>query len=78
MAKNGKVIIGGSFVTLAVMGILGWGDLRTQQKVNTKEIPLKLDKELFQMHQQTQQEQFGRIETDMRGMDKKLDRLLEK
>lgn len=82
-------MVGGGFVALVVTGLLGWGDLRTQQDVNTKEIPLKADKEMVQMqiqaqqeqlrvHTETQKEQFGRIETDIRSMDGKLDRLLEK
>ncbi|HDZ14426.1 hypothetical protein LCGC14_0358390 [marine sediment metagenome] len=91
MAKNGKapVVIGGSFLAIVVTGLLGWGDLRTQQKVNTEQIPLKADKEMVQMQIQAQQEQlrvhtdnqkgqFDRIETDIRSMDGKLDRLLEK
>jgi len=68
MAKDRKapMIVGGGFIALVVTGLLGWGDLRTQQNVNTKEIPLKLDKEMFQMYAQQNTAVLTEIKTNFK------------
>ena len=55
-----------------ILGVgIAWGVTQNQQSTNTKEIEKKVDKELFQMY-------VGNNEKQLRKMDGKLDRLLEK
>lgn len=63
----------------AALGIgLYLGAISNQQETNTGRIEHKVEKEIFDMHQQQQNVQMGRIDKTMGEMNTKLDSALSK
>ncbi|MAF35802.1 hypothetical protein CL622_01645 [archaeon] len=56
---------------------IAWGTMRNQQATNTKEIEKKVEKEIFNMHQQEQTRQVDSIITTMNNGFNKIDTRLE-
>ena len=62
-------------ILAATLGIgIAWGALANQQGTNTDAIDEKVEKEIFNMHQTQQAQQFTRIEGWMEKIDKKLEK----
>ena len=73
------------FWTIIIMAVavgMAWGVVVNQQNVNSKSIEKKLDKELFNLYQNQQVEQFRSLEIIMKDgfakIDKRLDRIESK
>lgn len=68
-------------IAAASVGV-AWGVLANQQGVNSAEIEKKLDRELFDMHQTQQTQQFESLQATMKEgfgrMDKRLERIESK
>lgn len=60
-------------VAVALVSV-AWGVMKNQQSTNTKNIEKKVEKEIFNMHQTQQNQQFTRIEGWMEKIDKKLEK----
>ena len=54
------------------------GKISNQQSTNTKGIAVKVEKEVFNMHQEQQRIQFKKIDSSLDKIDGKLDEMLEK
>ena len=62
----------------AVLIGIAIGAMNNQQKVNTDSIKVKVEKEVFQQHQEQQQRTFEKIDKGIDKMDEKLDKIIEK
>lgn len=57
---------------------VAWGVVVNQQKVNSKAIEKKMDRDLFDMHQEQQMQQFESLQTIMKDGFARIDKRLEK
>ena len=62
----------------AVLIGISIGAMGNQQKTNTGRIQQKVEKEVFEQHQQSQQRTFESIEKGIEKVDKKLDDIAKK